>query len=502
VPTGEAIEVANNWKSSYKKYTDQLKDGVEVTANSVHKAAEFADRHESKVADAAQNATTTIGVGVDGIGNEISSASNQASQYLHTNATTAADSIQRVIEGDPKKSGVWQQRLGKIGWGVTKVAAHTAGLGATLLRIGGGAVSLIGKAAEKIAPAVGGAAGGVFTGTPHVVSGVVDSMSITEAQIAEMQAQLFTIGVSERGRAELLLSKIKSARANNRKSVLLDLLVVGGSTLREAMRNPHDVPAQVEEAFRLAYPGLAQFESFSDAIDRMSSDELVGLASGVKGKLFELQFVDHLNEGVLPDGYHAELAHSANQPGWDIYVLDEQGHVDELIQAKATESVQYVQDALERYPDIDVTTTTEVHAHLLALGLAERVSDSGISDAALQAKIEAAAHSSAAFHANDLVPSSVGLAVIALSVFMDRGASLREMGTQFGSRSTKAVLSGAIGKAALVATQMWWVALIAGVGTRILVSNGQRKRERYQALKTALETLKKSDGTQSGFAPA
>jgi hypothetical protein len=31
--------------------------------------------------------------------------------------------------------------------------------------------------------------------------------------------------------------------------------------------------------------------------------------------------VDHLNNGGLPDGFHAALAHSANQAGWDIQVL-------------------------------------------------------------------------------------------------------------------------------------------------------------------------------------
>ena len=147
----------------------------------------------------------------------------------------------------------------------------------------------------------------------------------------------------------------------------------------------------------------------------------------------------------MPDGYHAEIADSATQPGWDIRVLDEHGQVSELLQAKATESVQYVQEALQRYPDIDVTTTTEVHAQLTALGLAENVHGSGISEAALQAKVEAAAtHSDTAFDASDLVPSSIGLAVIALSVFMKKDASLREKGEQFGQRSAKAGVSAGL----------------------------------------------------------
>jgi hypothetical protein len=222
----------------------------------------------------------------------------------------------------------------------------------------------------------------------------------------------------------------------------------------------------------------------------MSSDELVGLVSGVKGKLFELELVDHLNSGGLPDGYHAEIAGSATQPGWDIRVLDEHGQVSELLQAKATESAQYVQEALQRYPDIDVTTTTEVHAQLTALGVAENVHNGGISEAALQAKVEAAAaHSDAVFDASDLVPSSIGLAVIALSVFMKKDASLREKGEHFGQRSAKAGVSAGVGKAALVATQTWWIALLGGVATSWLAGRGQWKREQYEALKTALEVM-------------
>jgi hypothetical protein len=264
------------------------------------------------------------------------------------------------------------------------------------------------------------------------------------------------------------------------------LLVVGGITLGQALRNPASVPADVEQAFALAYPGLAQSESFSDAVGRMSSDELVGLTSGVKGKLFELELVDHLNSGGLPDGFHAELAHSATQLGWDIQVTDAHGQVSELLQAKATESASYVKEALERYPDIDVSTTTEVHAQLVAMGLAQNGNDSGISEAVLQAKVEAAAHAGSAFDASDLVPSSLGLAVIALSVFMNKDPTLREKGAAFGSRSAKAGTSSAVGKMAMVATQTWWLGLIAGVGSSWLASRGHGKRDQYETLKCAV----------------
>jgi len=184
------------------------------------------------------------------------------------------------------------------------------------------------------------------------------------------------------------------------------------------------------------------------------------------------------------------MAESATQPGWDIQITDANGVVSELLQAKATESASYVQDALERYPGIDVTTTSEVHAQLVALGLAQDVHNSGISEAMLQAKVEAAAHGGTAFDASDLVPSSIGLAVIALSVFMDKGATLREKGAAFGSRSAKAGASSAVGKLAMVATQTWWLGLIAGVGSSWLASRGHGKREQYEALRLALRVMR------------
>ena len=69
----------------------------------------------------------------------------------------------------------------------------------------------------------------------------------------------------------------RQAQKRRRKDELLDLLVVGGVTLAQALRSPASLPADVEQAFVMAYPGLAEHETFADAASRMSSDELVGL---------------------------------------------------------------------------------------------------------------------------------------------------------------------------------------------------------------------------------
>ena len=482
--------MSDSSNSRTRKATDAVKRGAEVTANGIYQATDFVARSDGRIADGAQAVTGAVGSGMDKVGRGLASASQQASRVLHGNANSAAERVREAITGSGA-AGTVRKAAGVLGWFATKALAHTAGLAAGAAVVGGKAVAATGRLAESVAPAVGGTAGGLVRGAASMASNTVDSLALPASRIGEMREQLRTLGQMEMVRSEQRMQAIESAHKRRRKYELLDLLVVGGVTLSQVLREPASVPENVQQAFALAYPDLAQTESFSDAVARMSSDELVGLVSGVKGKLFELELVDHLNSGGLPDGYHAEMAGSATQPGWDIRVLDENGQVSELLQAKATESAQYVQEALKRYPDIDITTTTEVHAQLVSLSLAENVHDSGISEAVLQAKVEAAAaQSDAVFDASDLVPSSIGLAVIALSVFMKKDASLREKGEQFGQRSAKAGVSAGVGNALMVASQTWWIALIGGVATSWLAGRGLGKREQYEALKTALEVMR------------
>ena len=81
------------------------------------------------------------------------------------------------------------------------------------------------------------------------------------------------------------------------------------------------------------------------------------------------------------------LAESATQPGWDLQIINSDGSIAQELQLKATESLSYVKEALERYPDIDVLTTDEV---LNAGGdAAQNIFSSGFSDEALEETIRA-----------------------------------------------------------------------------------------------------------------
>lgn len=481
--------MSEKWDARGRSAADAVKRGAEATANGVHHVTDFVARNDGRVADSMQAVTQVVGVGLDKAGRGLASASHQAGTTLHLNATRLADAARNSVVGTGTP-GTWRKGAGSIAWGATKVLTHAVGLTANVVTVAGKAAAATGRLTERSAPAVGGALGGAVRGAAEVTSNALDAAALPASTIDAMRAELCTLGHAEMQESVRLMRNIESAQRRGRKDELLDLLVVGGITLSQALRDPGSVSAEVEQAFHLAYPGLAQTESFSDAVGRMSSAELTGLVSGVKGKLFELELVDHLNNGGLPDGFHAALAHSATQPGWDIQITDDHGQISDLLQAKATESASYVQDALERYPNIDVTTTSEVHGQLLAMGLAQDVHNSGISDAVLQTKVEAATHAGTAFSASDLVPSSVGMAAIALSVFMDKGATLREKGAMFGTRSAKAGASSAVGKIAMVATQTWWLGLISGVGASWLAGQGLRKREQYEALTTALGVMR------------
>jgi hypothetical protein len=449
------------------KLTGKLGVGtVKVTGKALNGTANFVANHQNQISDATKAVVDVSGMIVKEAGSAVATGAGAIARGLH-------------------KAGT--QSDGTAG----KVLGHAAGYAVDAVGIVGQVTGGIGTLTQKASPAIGGAAGSAVSGVVGTVSGAVDSVAITDSDFERLRQRLQMASLVVRAKSRRKLASIALAQRELRKKDLLDLLVVGGVTLGEIVRDPSKVPADVENAFELAYPGLASHgETFSDVVERLPANDVLGLVNGVKGKLFEMDLVDHMNAGNLPDGLHAELAGSATQPGYDIKILDADGRIVDVLQAKATESVAYVKDALERYPDIDVTTTTEVHAQLVALGAADHVTSGGVSEAVLQQKVEAAV--AAGHHhldAGDLVPSSLGLAVIALSSFMDKSLSVEQKGAEFGDRVAKAGVTAAAAKTVLIATNTWWLGLAIGVGSRWLASYGGNKRQRYEALERAVESL-------------
>jgi hypothetical protein len=152
-----------------------------------------------------------------------------------------------------------------------------------------------------------------------------------------------------------------------------------GSFLHHGTIDYSAITPQAQEAFHLAYPHLELA-----SLPQMDPEQLAGVMNGWKGKLFEVLVRDRLNQGEwvgdlhLLHGQHAELAHSAVQPGWDVQIIDPHGHVASVLQMKATESLAYAKSALEHYPNIDVVTTHEAASH--GGDAITGLLDSGVSD--------------------------------------------------------------------------------------------------------------------------
>ncbi len=158
-----------------------------------------------------------------------------------------------------------------------------------------------------------------------------------------------------------------------------------------------EVDPLLAKAFAMQYPDVDP-----SVLVGMKPEHLAGFIGGVKGKYFEVLVADRLNAGAtlgdlrLGPGQVARLASSPFQPGWDLEIVGRSGRSLEQIQLKATESMSYVKDALERYPDIrvavpagvggtsgSVISTNISHAHLerAAEGYVEEISKGGLAAA-------------------------------------------------------------------------------------------------------------------------
>lgn len=264
-----------------------------------------------------------------------------------------------------------------------------------------------------------------------------------------------------------------------KKDMLLDSLGISASVIHGYYHIDY-IPEEVEEAYKAAYPIKSQTDNLRDIIEDADDTELAGLTSGIKGKLFEMRYVDFLNDGHLPDGYEAVLAESATNPGWDIAILDNNGMVVNELQMKATDSVDYIKTALERYPDIDIVTTEEVYNSVVMHEFADNVINSGISNEELTSVVTETLES-------DSVDMDWGLPVIPMlligySVYKKESLSSFEKGTEFGDRYIQSYISYIAGGAVAVITNTWWLGLIASMGTKVFCKYGRVKFNKAKSL--------------------
>jgi hypothetical protein len=269
-------------------------------------------------------------------------------------------------------------------------------------------------------------------------------------------------------------------RELNRSKRATDCLMLGGESLAVLAISTH-IPKYIQTAYEAAYPLVSAEAGLQEKLSELKGDELLGLVSGIKGKLFEQQYADYLNSGSLPDGYTAVLAESANQPGWDLRIEGPNSETVEILQAKATDSVGYVVGALEKNPSIDVVTTEEVYSHLVMSGVSEGIINSGISNTSLEAFLDSAVEASNIDM--DFSPPWFTLALIAFTTYSDESLTLYQKARSAGDRSGKAYLSFLVGGALGAVTNTWWLGVVGTVASRYVADEGKRRRAIFDKMK-------------------
>lgn len=209
------------------------------------------------------------------------------------------------------------------------------------------------------------------------------------------------------------------------------------------------VTEDMRMAWELAYPNVPL-----ESLAGRSIEQLEGAINGWKGKLFEVEVERRLNAGEwvgdlhLKPGQTVEIADKANQPDWDIKILDENGRVDDLLQLKATDSVSYIREALDRYPDTPIISTSEVADRLAGH---HSVASADISNSDLTEQVSDPLANAATDHSDivlaGMTPVTVIFAAEAWKVLTDR-ASIDQALTSGGNRAAKGAVAAGFGAAA------------------------------------------------------
>lgn len=140
----------------------------------------------------------------------------------------------------------------------------------------------------------------------------------------------------------------------------------------------------------------------SDYLDGYTADQLKGIANNIKGIYHEVLWVRQYND-THTDTY-AALFGATNHAGADIEIkFSGTDEVVDTVQLKATDSMAYVREHLERYPDIDVLVTNETAEHM------SEVHSSGIDNAEITGQVNHDLEAIAANTVGDRVLNSAEL---------------------------------------------------------------------------------------------
>ena len=265
-----------------------------------------------------------------------------------------------------------------------------------------------------------------------------------------------------------------------------DACVLSGLTATQMLHK--GVPKDVQEAFEKQYPDLAAENSFIDTWSSYDDYEArLGFVNGIKGKLFEIKYVEHLNEN-LDAGYSASMSDSPVNEGWDIKITGPNNEIANLLQLKATTTAGYVKDAIKSYPEIDVVTLSDLQGQLSSINSIENVTISNISNEDLLSPIiEATETGNQAFFFPTIPLLAVGYLIF--DSYKESDISTFKQHQQFSKRASNLVFDTTI----ISATATPFIGIPLVIGKAILFRGARKKREIVKYLKAQ---LKKNKDTQ------
>jgi hypothetical protein len=433
-------------------FADSVANGVRSAANAASSFAAAAGEYAPGLKDVAVRGTQAV---IDGV--------NHVGELLTQQGVSAP-----VITQKSRDAAV--EVADSVGAALTKSAVAIAGVAAEAA-----------QAVARNSDEVGAAVSGIANGAAEVATGVYSSAAVTDRDLQKVSSELQTLAdrFPERFADWRAAARAKVPQLGKREAVA-EVLTIGGFSL-SALALAEAVPERVQRAYELAYPGDSQLMRLSEKIASLDSAQaLTGLRSAVQGKLVEVEYMNWLNDGNLPEGHIAELAASANNPGWDIQVVDSDGVVLQLLNPKDTPELSYVLEGINKYADVDFVTWPSVHAELALRGYAEQASALPLDQLDIQASVDSAFE---ALDVSDVLAGGLfGIAAAALFAFSRQGASSIERAHGFGEQLGRSKVAAAAGIGATSLTGVGAVGVAAIVGTRLLGQWGTVKRRKLDAL--------------------
>ena len=262
-----------------------------------------------------------------------------------------------------------------------------------------------------------------------------------------------------------------------------DACIISGLTASQMLYS--GIPADVQEAFEKAYPNLAAENSFIDTWSSYDDYEArLGFVNGIKGKLFEIKYVEHLNENLEP-GYVAAMSNNPVNEGWDIKITGPNNEVENLLQLKATTTASHVKEAIDRYPEIDIVTLSDLQGQMSSINSISSVTASDISNEDLMLQIGEATGNQAFFFPTAPL---LALGYLIFDSYKESDLTKFKKHQQFSKRASNLVFDTTIISAS--ATPFIGIPLV--LGKAFLFRGARKDKEMVRYLKAQLEKSKET----------